>query len=173
MKRIISLALLLAASAFADDQWATPTIDEIRADSSVLEGVRMVSTGQPDQAVLEAAKDAGFVAVIDLRTEGEDRGLDEAAAVEALGMSYLSLPVAWAAGTTFENAAKLDAMLSEIDGPVFLHCQSGNRIGALVALQAGKDGASVDEAIALGKEAGLTRLEGHVRGMLEPADDSN
>ena len=104
-------------------------------------------------------REAGFVAVIDLRGEEEDRGIDEVAAVEALGMRYVSLPVHGADDVTFENAEELDRLLGEFDGPVLVHCASGNRVGALVALRASAAGASDDEALAAGKAAGLTRLE--------------
>ena len=118
------------------------------------------STFLPDNPeTLAIAREAGFVAVIDLRGEEEDRGIDEVAAVEALGMRYVSLPVHGADDVTFENAEELDRLLGEFDGPVLVHCASGNRVGALVALRASAAGASDAEALAAGKAAGLTRLE--------------
>ena len=154
-----SLAVATQASEPADAAVIAISTDEIRADPAVLEGQSVVSSGQPDAEILSLAKDAGYTTIIDLRTEGEDRGLDEVAAVEALGMSYISLPVAGAGGISFENATALDALLSEIDGPVLLHCGSGNRVGALVALSASMAGQSDEDALAAGKQAGLTRLE--------------
>jgi uncharacterized protein (TIGR01244 family) len=151
----------------AEDAAVAISITDIHADTSVLDGVRFVSTGQPDKETLEIAKNAGFVAVIDLREESEDRGIDEAAEVEALGMSYFSLPVAGADDVTFENSGQLNKMLSEIDGPVLLHCASGNRVGALFALRASQAGASDDDALAAGKAAGLTRLESVVAERLQ------
>ncbi|MGB5737928.1 MAG: hypothetical protein WBM54_01160, partial [Woeseia sp.] len=71
---------------------------------------------------------------------------------------------------TFENAAKLDALLAEFAGPVLLHCGSGNRVGALFALRAKAAGASDDEAIAVGRAAGLTQLEETVRRTLAEAN---
>ena len=162
----ISLLFLFVAGAVADDPVVAISIDEIHADASSLEGQRFVSTGQPSEESLSLARDAGFVAVLDMRTESEDRGFDEAAAVEALGMEYIQLPVAGAEGTTFENAAALDDILAGIDGPVLMHCASGNRVGALVALRESSNGASADDAIAAGKAAGMTRLEPVVREKL-------
>ena len=159
--------LFIAASTQADELSAVAIgADEIRADAHALDDRHYVSTGQPDQEILERAKAAGFVAVFDLRTAGEDRGMDEPAAVEALGMSYVAIPVAGADGTTFDNAKQLDEALSKFDGPVFLHCASGNRVGALMALRASMHGASDEEALAIGKDAGLTRLEGKVTELL-------
>ena len=38
---------------------------------------------------------------------------------------------------------------------MLLHCASGNRVGALLALAAAEDGASDDAALELGRRAGL------------------
>jgi uncharacterized protein (TIGR01244 family) len=166
---IILIALSVGASTtlLADESVANLTADEIRADASRLDNARLISTGQPDEAVLLAAQQAGIVAVIDLRGEEEDRGLDEAVSVEALGMQYVSLPVDGPADVTFDNAAKLDGLLSDIDGPVLLHCASGNRVGALMALRASLHGADAEAALAAGKAAGLTRLEPVVTELLQ------
>jgi uncharacterized protein (TIGR01244 family) len=150
------LSLLVAA---AEPAVVAVTAADIRADAGILDGKQWISTGQPDKEILTLARDAGFVAVVDLRGQGEDRGLDEPVEVKALGMEYVSLPVAGPGDVTFENAARLDSLLGQFDGPVLLHCASGNRVGALVALRASAAGASDDEAVALGKAAGLTRLE--------------
>ncbi len=163
MKRLILASLCLTLSAAisfaADRDVVAIKVADIQADASVLSGQQHVSTGQPDAETLATAREAGFVAVIDLRGEEEDRGIDEVAAVEALGMRYVSLPVHGADDVTFENAEELDRLLGEFDGPVLVHCASGNRVGALVALRASAAGASDDEALAAGKAAGLTRLE--------------
>ena len=50
-----------------------------------------------------------------------------------------------------------------------MHCASGNRVGALMALRASQNGASAEEAMAAGKAAGLTRLEPVVAKRLEEA----
>lgn len=166
MKKLILVILslhCLACSSLATEPGDAPVVslgtEEILADSSVLKGLRRVSTGQPDKDVLLLARDAGFVAIVDLRAVTEDRGYDEATAVVELGMTYVSLPVTGADDVTFENAAKLDRILSGIDGPVLLHCSTGNRVGALIALRASQQGAAEEESLAAGKAAGLTRLE--------------
>ena len=126
-----------------------------------------LSTGQPSEAVLKTVADAGFAAVIDLRGAGEKRGIDEKAAVESLGMTYVSLPVPGPADATVEKAAALEQVLAGIEGPVLLHCRSGNRVGALFALSAKAEGASNEEALAIGKSAGLSRWEKEIREKLE------
>lgn len=168
MKKMLfsSLALLfLFTSSFADGEGAESIISvkasDIRGGTVSLEGWEHVSSGQPDAGVLDAIKDAGFMTVIDMRGEGENRGMDEATEVEKRGMRYYSLPIenGVAEDVSYDNARQLDRILAGAEGPVLLHCLSGNRVGAILALRAKLAGASPDEALALGKAAGLTRLE--------------
>jgi uncharacterized protein (TIGR01244 family) len=165
---LVTVALLACATfALADDAVIAVSVDTIRENPAVLEGAELVSTGQPDAAILQAARDAGFVAVIDLRTDGEDRGMDEDAVVAAAGLEYVSIPVAGASGVTFDNARLLDEALAKFDGPVFMHCRTGNRVGALMALRASAGGASDEAAISAGKAAGLGSLEAAVTAQLQ------
>lgn len=128
---------------------------------------KVLSGGQPDRAHLEAARDAGFAAVVNLRGADEFDGYDEAAEVEALGMAYHAIPVSSAADVDADNARALKAILEGAgDSPVLVHCASGNRVGALVALGEWLDGADPDAAVAAGRDAGLTRLEDHVRALM-------
>ena len=103
--------------------------------------------------------DAGYSTVIDMRAPDEDRGLDEPRTIEALGMTYVAFPIASADDISFEKAAELDEILRGADGPILVHCASGNRVGALFALRARNNGADSEDALAIGKAAGLTRLE--------------
>lgn len=125
----------------------------------------ITSAGQPDEPALRVFAGSGYAAVIDLRTAGEDRGLDEQAVVEGLGMQYLSLPIG-RDGITFENAKALDELLAAYDQPVLVHCGSANRVGALLALRASMKGADDEQALEAGREGGLTGLEGKVREAL-------
>ena len=126
----------------------------------------VLSAGQPDEAKLAEYAEQGYRTVIDLRTEGEDRGLeDEAKSVADAGMDYVSMPIG-RGGITYENARKLDGLLQEADGPVVVHCGSGNRVGALMALRASFKGASDEEAVAEGEKYGMTRLKGIVEKVL-------
>ena len=150
-----------------DEVIVSVSIEEIRADSSSISSKDFVSTGQPDAEILAIAKDAGIATIVDLRAPNENRGIDEVAEVEALGMRYVSLPVAGGEDVNFDNAVALDKILAASDGPVLLHCASGNRVGALFALRESLKGASDDEALTVGKSAGLTRLESVVKNRLE------
>ena len=134
-----------------------------------LEGI--TTAGQPNAQQLAAAAASGFKTVIDLRGPNEDRGLDEKATVEELGMSYISLPVEGADGVTFANASALDKLLSGSRGPVLIHCSSGNRAGALLALRGKLNGADNDAALALGVAGGVTALKQTVEQKLAQGHD--
>ena len=159
MKRSMLPLLLLAlasGNALAGDQpWRQPR-------------PQLFTGGQPDARQLHEAAAAGITTVIDLRATGEDRGYDEQAAAERLGLRYVRLPIGGAADINEANARTLDRLLKQDRHATLLHCASGNRVGALLALaHARVDGASSEQALQLGREAGLTSLEPVVRARLQ------
>ncbi len=170
------LAVLLTTPAFAGDTVLSAVtskkvdIAAVRELGTVSAVDGMTASGQPDAAALAVFADSGYAAVIDLRGPDEDRGFDEQAEVEDLGMDYIDLPVIGRDGISFENARKLREILDRYDAPVLVHCGSSNRVGALVALGASLEGADDEAAVAAGREAGLTRLEGVVRERLTAED---
>ncbi|HEU4663815.1 MAG TPA: sulfur transferase domain-containing protein [Dokdonella sp.] len=122
--------------------------------------------GQPAADQLRAFAGGGGV-VIDLRGPDEARGYDEAALASRLGLRYLNLPVGGAADLTPANVQALHAALAAAGGPVLLHCASGNRAGALLALEAARyEGLDAEAALALGRSAGMKSLEPAVRERL-------
>jgi uncharacterized protein (TIGR01244 family) len=123
--------------------------------------------GAPTQEHLQQAIAQGFTAFIDLRAHGE-AGVDEARdALVRANTHYQHIPVAGAAGLTRENAQALDAALAKTKGPTVVFCASGNRVGALLALRAHwLHGASPEQALRIGREAGLTRMADVVAQML-------
>lgn len=122
----------------------------------------ITAAGQPDADAFKVFADSGYVAVIDLRGETENRGLDESTVVVQLGMDYVTLPIASAAAINFANARKLDELVAKYDGPVLIHCGSSNRVGALLALRKSLNGADDESALKAGKDGGLTGLAGRV-----------
>ncbi len=171
MHRLAFITIVL----FAFPAWAGEGEQGIHVDlDAVVEAGEVkpvdgiTSAGQPDAQALNVFAESGYAIVIDMRGPDEDRGMDDwVGAVEATGMEYIAFPLVGKGAISLENAAKLDAMLEEIDGPVLLHCGSGNRVGALLALRESLNGASDEEALAHGKDAGMTRLEPLVREVLE------
>lgn len=147
------LVLLMSGAVFAGEQ--PVDVGKLELDA-IAAASGDVSSGQPSREQLTEIAEQGYVAIIDLRGLDEDRGYDEAAAAEALGLQYSPLPIKGASAVNLENARELGALLDEIDGPVLVHCGSGNRVGALVALLESDRGATAEEALAAGKAAGLT-----------------
>jgi len=167
--RMLILCLLFSFSVQAEEASSGihVDIDEIVAAGQVQSVGGITSAGQPDEEALRVFADSGYVAVLDMRGPDENRGMeDEQAAVEALGMDYIAFPIASRDQINFAKAQELDVLLQEIEGPVLLHCGSGNRVGAVLALRHSLGGADDEESVAHGKDAGLTRLEDVVRDRL-------
>ena len=117
----------------------------------------LLTGGQPSRACLEAARAAGFDTIVNLRPPEEFAGFDEAEAVRALGMNYVCIPVAGPQDLDAASVQALDDALARAgDRPVMIHCASGNRVGALLALHGClKCGRSVADALSYGESAGL------------------
>ena len=176
--RAVLLVAVLPALAGCSHQGvpAAPTAPPAPAESPLIairnarvpvDGV--LTGGQPSEEEIERVARAGFKTVVNLRTEGEGGTWDEEPVVTALGMRYIAIPVAGADGITVENADKLAQVVADEDlHPMFVHCGSGNRIGALFAIKAFHlDGEDAEAALAIGRAAGLTRLEPVVKERLE------
>ncbi len=142
------------------------------ADADLLNAFRQPTPGlhtggQPTATQLQQAAATGITTVIDLRQPDEDRGFDEAGVTAQLGLHYVRIPVAGATGLTSANVQALHTALAEADDPVLLHCASGNRVGALLALLKARQGMPVDQALQFGRDAGMTSLETTTRALLE------
>ena len=111
---------------------------------------------QPDEAGFAAAKAEGVTLVIDLRAPTE-RDWDERAVVEGLGLAYANVPVT---GDAFDPAAfaRIEALVQAQQGaPTLIHCSTSNRAGAwLAAHLVEAHGLSRDDALAIGRRAGIT-----------------
>ena len=176
MRNLITLSLIcvsIAVATYPNHALAEAApgihvdVGEIAATGTVAPVDGITSSGQPDEAAFRVFADAGYAVVIDMRGPEEDRGLDnEQAVVESLGMDYILFPLTSREQISFDTARELDKVLQGIDGPVLVHCGSGNRVGAVLALRHSLNGASKEESIAHGKNAGLTRLEDVVRERL-------
>jgi len=124
--------------------------------------------GQPSAGQLQQAASAGITTVIDLRGPAEDRGYDQQAAAEALGLRYVRLPVAGPDDLNADNARALHQILAHHSGPVLLHCGSANRAGALLALRAAQQqGWETVSALELGHAAGMRSLTPVVQRLLQ------
>lgn len=133
---------------------------------------RLYTAGQPAPAQWADIRAAGVTTVINLRPAQEMAGRNEAAEVAAAGLEYHQLDVAGPQDISRAKAAQVQAWISDAPGPVLLHCASGNRAGALLALIAASDGMPAEDAVELGRLGGMTSMEAPVREVLGlPAAD--
>lgn len=119
-----------------------------------------------DEKVVALAK-SGVELVINLQPDDE-LSFDEAAAVERAGMSYEHLPINGAAELKQLKILAFDNILRQYHGKkIAMHCGSGNRVGAAIALRAGwLRGRKMDTAMERGRSHGLTKLEQEVHNRL-------
>lgn len=132
-------------------------------------GTGLCTGGRPRPEHLQQARDKGVRTVINLCPPAEACDYDEADVVGALGMHYVNIAVGGPADITVAKAEELARALAEYSPghPVLLHCASGNRVGALMAMKARfVDGKSAADALAEGRAAGLKALEPLVAQLL-------
>lgn len=127
----------------------------------------LVTCGLPSAADLRAAQASGIRTIINL-CQPHETGAEEPALVRELGMQYFQIPVSGAADLTEAKAQELAAALNDCNRhPALIHCMSGNRVGALLALKGFfADGMTPETALRLGLSAGLKALEPVVRDIL-------
>lgn len=141
---------------------------EVELRNARLPETNLVTGGQPDQEQIEALRAAGAQTFVSLRAASESgAGWEELYAAEE-GLEFARLPIDGADGLTRENVEIFAGLMEgQDDRPVVLYCGSSNRVGAMVALKAHWiDGVGPEEALEMGREAGMTRLEGRVRELL-------
>jgi uncharacterized protein (TIGR01244 family) len=127
----------------------------------------IVTSGQPTEAQFAALPQAGVTRVLQLRPTGESgTGFEEAAAGK-LGLEFVRLPVEGKSGLTRANVERFAAELAKPGTTTLVCCGSSNRVGALFALRAAwLDGKPVEDALAIGRAAGLKAMEPEVRALL-------
>ena len=156
--KIAMLFFVSCGASYAQD-------NELSNRGEPLEGV--TTAAQPNATNLQDLADSGYAMIIDLRRPEEERGFEEELEVERLGMSYVSIPVDGANGVTYQNAELLNQALGMSEGPVLIHCGSGNRAGALLSLQQRLNGVDNETALEIGRAGSLTSLESVVIQRLE------
>lgn len=115
---------------------------------------------QPGAADLEAARTAGVKTVINLRPAKEQADFDEKAAVSALGLAYVNLPISGPADLSDEVFAEARTLLNGAERPLLLHCASANRVGAVwIPWRVLDGGLGLEEAVAEAKTIGLRSPE--------------
>lgn len=122
-----------------------------------------VVCGALNEEKVAALAKAGIDVVINLQPD-EELSFNEAAAVERAGMGYEHLPISGVADLKQLKILAFDNILRQHHGKkIALHCGSGNRVGAAIALRAGwLRGRKMDTAMERGRSHGLTKLEDEV-----------
>ncbi|MBK8972964.1 MAG: hypothetical protein IPM37_17095 [Hahellaceae bacterium] len=130
----------------------------------------IISCGMPTRQDIENAAEIGFKTVISLCSPSDTPAYEPAQA-RALGMSFYNISVCGPADLTRDKAMALAEIVNDCSKhPILLHCMSGNRVGALMALKAfHADGATPDQALKFGLAAGLTMLAPEVERLLRHA----
>jgi protein tyrosine phosphatase (PTP) superfamily phosphohydrolase (DUF442 family) len=163
MKRLsaLSLAVLLCAACAAPT--APSTIRNFRMPLPNID-----SGGQPTEAQFEALPAAGYTRVIHTRPASESGTGWEEARAAAIGIEFIRIPLASGKDLNREVVDEFArALRAPIRGRTLVACRSGNRSGALLALDAfWNGGASAEEALALGRLVGMTRAEKRVRELI-------
>ena len=114
--------------------------------------------GATETSALEGLKKDGFKTVINLR-EASEAGAnieENAARAKALGLNYLHIPFNGQAPETKTIDAFLAAVSNKANQPVYIHCGSANRVGAVwLVKRVLQDGWEVPKATEEAKMIGL------------------
>ena len=114
--------------------------------------------GQTDPAAMKALKQEGFVSVINLR-QATEPGADVDAgrtAAQSAGLRYIHLPFNAQAPDPAGVERFLAAVADKVNQPVYIHCGSANRVGALwMVKRVLQDGWPLERARAEGEAIGL------------------
>lgn len=138
-----------AGSAQADDG-PEGVVNYTRVDATVA-----CAGATPPEAMADL-KARGFAAVVNFRTAGERGASVDAGktAAEAAGLKYFHLPFRQPSAQIVETF--LDTVSEPSNQPVYVHCGSANRVGAMWLIKRVKlDGWAVDRALAEAETIGL------------------
>jgi uncharacterized protein (TIGR01244 family) len=112
--------------------------------------------GATPPEAMAGLKELGFISVINFRTEGERGAMIEESrtAAEAAGLTYFHLPFREATPEVTETF--LDTVADPVNQPVYIHCGSANRVGAMWLIKRVRvDGWSVEDAMVEAEAIGL------------------
>ncbi|MEJ6022412.1 protein tyrosine phosphatase family protein [Ramlibacter sp. PS4R-6] len=129
---------------------ATPAFASIHNWRAV--DARLGTSGQPTEAQLADIAAAGYRTVINLALHDDPRYSlpDERAAVEALGMDYVHIPVQFASPQDEDLSRFFAAMDAHRERKVWVHCAANMRVSAFLGLYwTLRDGRPREEAFEL------------------------
>ena len=96
----------------------------------------LATSGQPNEAQLQAIADAGYKVIVNLALHDDPRYslADEASSVKALGLDYIHIPVQFDAPTEGDLVKFFEAMEGHKDRRVWVHCAANMRVSAFLGL---------------------------------------
>lgn len=154
--RFISLILVVSIVGCAKPEpTKTHTVDASIATPSI-------HKGKADASTITNAAQSGASTIVCNLTEDEIAknaagGFDERTLAAESGLKFVHIPVA-STGYTLENVDAFAKVMDETGGRFVAHCASGNRSAGLYALWLARyQKVPIDDAIARGKELGLTK----------------
>ena len=151
---IVALVALVAGSLSA--QVTREDVPGIRNYSRV--DASIGCGGAVDPAAMAILRKEGYVSVINLRLASE-QGADVSAgraAAEAAGLEYFHLPFDSSAPDSDLVMTFLDTVADTANQPVFIHCGSANRVGAVWMIKRVlQDGWALDRAQTEAEAIGL------------------
>lgn len=149
-KALHILTVLLVAAPLA----AWPATSDIEKFGWVSDSV--ATGGQPTVPQVTSLAREGFRTIINLREPSEYDAAAEEVAVRELGLRYVNIPVKTADPKPEQVDAFLKATADPRIYPVFIHCGSGNRVGAFWMIRRVLvDGWTVEDAELQAKVIGL------------------
>ena len=156
----LTLAATLAAALFVPVVAQQVTKQEVagirnysRVDATVGCG------GATDPSAMAGLKKEGFVSVINLRLANEEGANVEAgrAAAQAAGLKYIHLPFSAATPDPKVIDSFLVAVADRSNQPVYIHCGSASRVGAVWMIKrALRDNWPVEKALVEAQAIGLS-----------------
>lgn len=123
MKKLVLLIGLLSALPVAAQE-SQSIRNFVRINENFCTG------GQPRLEHLQALKNDGVKAVINLRTPGEHRAAEEEAKAKEVGLRYFNIPVVFADPKDEQVTEFLKITDDPANRPVFIHCTAAIRVGA-------------------------------------------
>lgn len=157
MRFFIAMSALVAAVSVAAAQVRKTEMAGIRNFSRV--DATVGCGGATEPSAMGALRGEGFKSVINLRLANEEGADIEAgrAAAEKAGLTYIHLPFDSSNPDPKVVDRFLAAVSEEANQPVYIHCASANRVGAVWMIKrALKDGWEIDKARQEAEAIGLS-----------------
>lgn len=125
--------------------------------------------GLPSAVQFDEATAAGFDSAMSLMANEED-GIGEIARyASSMGVRYIRFTIEGKDDLNESMAWQFASTLAMLGRPAIIHSADGERVGAIFALMAFfVDDVPAQEALTLGRSAGMGNLEEHVRSIISP-----